>query len=162
GIGVGAVSTIESRRWRNTPRLARYLAALGRGERPERELEPLEGDVRLRERVMLGLRLDEPLDLDAELAATLDADALVRMERLGVDRPRRARRARGARPAHASAHLSRPDPDRDRLPRLRRRAARARRAGAARRVPARPDRRAARDRGGASGDDGNALAGQPP
>jgi oxygen-independent coproporphyrinogen III oxidase len=84
GIGVGAVSTIESRRWRNSPRLPRYLAALGRGERPERELEPLEGDVQLRERVMLGLRLDEPLRLDSDLVRTLDADALARMEQLGL------------------------------------------------------------------------------
>jgi oxygen-independent coproporphyrinogen-3 oxidase len=84
GIGVGAVSTIESRRWRNTPRLARYLAALGRGERPERELEPLADDVRRRERVMLGLRLDEPLLLDAALAGALDRAGLARMEQLGL------------------------------------------------------------------------------
>jgi oxygen-independent coproporphyrinogen-3 oxidase len=84
GIGVGAVSTIESRRWRNTPRLARYLAALGRGERPERELEPLADDVRRRERVMLGLRLDEPLLLDAALAGALDGAGLARMEQLGL------------------------------------------------------------------------------
>jgi oxygen-independent coproporphyrinogen-3 oxidase len=84
GIGVGAVSTIESRRWRNTPRLGRYLEALRRGDRPEREVEPLDGDVRLRERVLLGLRLDEPLGLDEQLVATLDADGLGRMERLGL------------------------------------------------------------------------------
>jgi oxygen-independent coproporphyrinogen-3 oxidase len=84
GIGVGAVSTIESRRWRNTPRLARYLGALARGERPERELEPLGDDVRRRERVMLGLRLDEPLALDEALSAALDPAGLDRMERLGL------------------------------------------------------------------------------
>src|SRR5207302_8990590 len=28
GVGVGAVSTIEGRRWRNTPRLAAYVTAL--------------------------------------------------------------------------------------------------------------------------------------
>ena len=84
GIGVGAVSTIESRRWRNTPRLARYLAALGRGERPERDVEPLADEVRRRERVMLGLRLDEPLTLDPALAGALDSRGLARMERLGL------------------------------------------------------------------------------
>ena len=42
GIGIGAVSTVAGRRWRNMPSLPRYLAALGRGERPQRELEPLE------------------------------------------------------------------------------------------------------------------------
>src|SRR3954454_12976891 len=68
GLGLGAVSTIENRRWRNTPRLGRYLEALGRSERPEREVEPLEGDVRLRERVLLGLRLAEPLGPGGERA----------------------------------------------------------------------------------------------
>ena len=41
GLGIGAVSTIDGRRWRTTPRLGRYLAALRVGERPERELEEL-------------------------------------------------------------------------------------------------------------------------
>jgi len=84
GIGVGAVSTIESRRWRNTPRLARYLAALARGERPEREVEPLGDEVRRRERVILGLRLDEPLTIDTALAGALDSGGLARMERHGL------------------------------------------------------------------------------
>jgi oxygen-independent coproporphyrinogen III oxidase len=86
GLGIGAVSTIDGRRWRNTPRLAAYAAALGAGRRPERELEPLPLDVRQRERVMLGLRLDEPLFVDG-LAGVLDAAALERLQRLGlVDR----------------------------------------------------------------------------
>src|SRR5205823_6986866 len=63
GLGIGAVTTIENRRWRNTPRLARYLEALAAGRPPERELEPLDGSTRAKERVMLGLRLDEPLTL---------------------------------------------------------------------------------------------------
>ena len=61
GIGVGAVSTVAGARWRNAPSLPRYLAALGRGERPPRELEPLDAGRQARERVLLGLRLDEPL-----------------------------------------------------------------------------------------------------
>ena len=73
GLGVGAVSTIENRRWRNAPSLGRYLAALGRGERPARELEELPDTVRATERVMLGLRLDEPLPLDGLEAAVDDA-----------------------------------------------------------------------------------------
>ena len=81
GIGVGAVSTVAGRRWRNTPRLPVYVAALGRRETPSRELEELPGDVRRRERVMLGLRLDEPLILD-DLAPVVDAEALGRLERL--------------------------------------------------------------------------------
>ena len=83
GVGVGAVTTIENRRWRNTPRLGRYLEALGAGRTPEREVEPLDGGVRARERVMLGLRLDEPLSL-AGLDAALDARGLARVERLGL------------------------------------------------------------------------------
>src|SRR5207253_11079982 len=83
GIGVGAVSTIESRRWRNTPKLGRYLEALAAGRAPERELEPLDGDVRARERVMLGLRLDEPLPL-AGLRHAIDPVGLARVEELGL------------------------------------------------------------------------------
>jgi putative oxygen-independent coproporphyrinogen III oxidase len=83
GVGVGAVSTIEHRRWRNTPGLARYLAALERGDRPVREIEELSDEVRAGERVMLGLRLDEPLPL-AGIEHAIDASGLARMERLGL------------------------------------------------------------------------------
>ena len=83
GLGIGAVSTIEGLRRRNAPRLAAYLAALAAGEAPPRELEPLDDGTRRRERVMLGLRLDEPLPL-AGLEEALDRDALARLERLGL------------------------------------------------------------------------------
>jgi oxygen-independent coproporphyrinogen-3 oxidase len=83
GIGVGAVSTIDGARWRNAPSLPRYLAALDRGERPQREPEPLDIDTQARERVLLGLRLDEPLLL-AGLDAALDRDALARLESHGL------------------------------------------------------------------------------
>jgi oxygen-independent coproporphyrinogen-3 oxidase len=83
GLGVGAVSTIEGRRWRNTPGLGAYIQALGRRARPARELEPLPTDVQRRERLMLGLRLDEPLLL-GDLAEVVDRDALLRLERLGL------------------------------------------------------------------------------
>jgi len=83
GIGIGAVSTIEGRRWRNAPRLAGYLQALERRARPPRELEPLDEETRLRERVMLGLRLDEPLPL-AGLGRAVDEPALERMRGLGL------------------------------------------------------------------------------
>jgi oxygen-independent coproporphyrinogen-3 oxidase len=88
GVGVGAVSTIEHRRRRNTPGLARYLAALERGDRPARETEELPDDVRAGERVMLGLRLDEPLPL-AGLEHAIDPSGLARMERLGLAERRR-------------------------------------------------------------------------
>jgi oxygen-independent coproporphyrinogen-3 oxidase len=83
GLGIGAVSTIENRRWRNAPRLARYLEALAAGRLPEREIEPLDAGVRACERVMLGLRLDEPLPVDG-LRSALDAAGLARVEQLGL------------------------------------------------------------------------------
>jgi oxygen-independent coproporphyrinogen-3 oxidase len=83
GLGIGAVSTIESVRRRNAPRLGPYLAALGGGRRPPRELEPLDAGTRRRERVMLGLRLDEPL-LVGGLEAAVDVEAIDRLERLGL------------------------------------------------------------------------------
>ena len=74
GLGVGAVSTLGDERRRNTPKLARYLA----GDY-DREIETLDEDVRARERVMLGLRLDEPLGIDG-----IDRDALAKVEALGL------------------------------------------------------------------------------
>ena len=83
GVGVGAVSTVAGRRWRNALSLPRYLAALGRGERPPRELEELEPETQARERLMLGLRLDAPLSL-ADLHGAVDGAALARLERHGL------------------------------------------------------------------------------
>ena len=83
GLGIGAVSTVDGRRWRNAPRLRAYVDALADGRRPPRELEPLSRDVRLRELVMLGLRLDEPLPL-AGIADALDLPTLARLEGLGL------------------------------------------------------------------------------
>jgi oxygen-independent coproporphyrinogen-3 oxidase len=83
GIGIGAVSTIENRRRRNAPQLGRYLASLAAGRAPEREVEELDDDVRARERVMLGLRLDEPLPL-AGLRHALDPTGVARVEQLGL------------------------------------------------------------------------------
>jgi oxygen-independent coproporphyrinogen-3 oxidase len=92
GIGIGAVSTIESRRWRNAPSLLRYVAALAHGEAPPREYEELPEAVRWTERVMLGLRLDEPLRLagaghvldDQFLDQFLDTAELDRLEQHGL------------------------------------------------------------------------------
>ena len=83
GLGIGAVSTIDGRRWRTTPRLGRYLAAQHAGQRPEREVELLAEQVRRSERLLLGLRLDEPLQLGG-LAEAVDGDAVDRLERLGL------------------------------------------------------------------------------
>jgi oxygen-independent coproporphyrinogen-3 oxidase len=99
GLGIGAVSTIENRRWRNRPQLGRYLAALADGRQPARELEELDGDIRARERVMLGLRLDEPLPL-AGLGPALDLAGLARVERLGLAERTAATLALTARGRH--------------------------------------------------------------
>jgi oxygen-independent coproporphyrinogen-3 oxidase len=78
GLGMSAVSTLGDERRRNTPKLGRYLQG-----HYDREIELLDEDTRARERVMLGLRLDEPLPL-LELRSALDADGLARAERLGL------------------------------------------------------------------------------
>lgn len=78
GIGVGAVSTIDGTRRRNTPKLARFLA----GDY-DREIEQLDDDTRARERLMLGLRLDDPLPV-AGLEHALDPAGLARVEQLGL------------------------------------------------------------------------------
>jgi oxygen-independent coproporphyrinogen-3 oxidase len=83
GLGIGAVSTFDGLRRRNAPRLEPYLAALGARHSPPREVEHLDRQTRWRERVMLGLRLDEPLPLGG-LEAAVDRDALARLERLGL------------------------------------------------------------------------------
>jgi putative oxygen-independent coproporphyrinogen III oxidase len=83
GLGIGAVSTLGDERRRNTPRLQGYLAALDRGERPERQVELLDERVRGQERVMLGLRLDTGLSLPA-VGGVVDETVLARFERVGL------------------------------------------------------------------------------
>jgi oxygen-independent coproporphyrinogen-3 oxidase len=88
GIGIGAVSTIAAVRRRNTPKLPSYLAALAEGRSPDRELEALDERVRGTERLMLGLRLDEPLRLNGE-ESLVDQHALERLTELGLVEQRR-------------------------------------------------------------------------
>jgi oxygen-independent coproporphyrinogen-3 oxidase len=83
GLGIGAVSTVGGVRWRNAPKLGAYLEALADGQRPPREVEELDEPTRTRERLMLGLRLDEAVPL-GEVAAALDVRALGRLEGLGL------------------------------------------------------------------------------
>jgi oxygen-independent coproporphyrinogen-3 oxidase len=83
GLGIGAVSTIDGVRRQNAPRLQPYLEALAGGRRSPHEVEPLDRGTRRRERVMLGLRLDEPLPL-AGLESVLDGEAVARLEHLGL------------------------------------------------------------------------------
>jgi putative oxygen-independent coproporphyrinogen III oxidase len=83
GLGIGAVSTVDGLRWRNAPGISRYLGAVAAGEAPPRELELLPNEVQLEERVILGLRLDEPLAL-GRLATAVDDGAVERLQRLGL------------------------------------------------------------------------------
>jgi len=83
GVGIGAVSTVGGVRRRNSPSLGRYVAALRVGDEPPRELEQLDDLTRAQERLMLGLRLDEPLPLDG-LEHAIDPEALQRMVRGGL------------------------------------------------------------------------------
>jgi oxygen-independent coproporphyrinogen III oxidase len=101
GLGVGAVSTCEGRRWRNAPSLRGYLEALERGEAPARELEELGEEVRAAERLLLGLRLDEPLslaglDVDRGALARLAAGGLVVTDGEALSLTRRGRFLGGA------------------------------------------------------------------
>jgi putative oxygen-independent coproporphyrinogen III oxidase len=83
GLGIGAVSTVGGRRWRNRPSLPRYLASLAAGEPPPREIELLDPRTRRWERAMLGLRLDEPLALE-HLRGLLEHGALERLGLIGL------------------------------------------------------------------------------
>ena len=83
GLGIGAVSTVGARRWRTTPKLGAYLAALARGERPPSDVEELDRETKLRERLILGLRLDRPVPF-REVEEAVEPDALARAESLGL------------------------------------------------------------------------------
>ena len=83
GLGIGAVSTVAGLRWRNAPSLGGYLRALEDGRAPARELEPIDDDTHRRERLMLGLRLDEPVPF-ADVAGAVNNETLERLERLGL------------------------------------------------------------------------------
>ena len=83
GLGIGAVSTVAGERRRNLPGLARYVSALAAGDQPPREVEPIDHPTHVRELLLLGLRLDEPVAV-ADVADALDRDALARLVELGL------------------------------------------------------------------------------
>jgi oxygen-independent coproporphyrinogen-3 oxidase len=100
GLGCAAYGAFGGERLRNAPDPTRYVEWT-RGLEREREsaraelIEPLDGETRLRERIMLGLRLEEGFDLDAaasELGVRAwtesrrrAADWLAARERLAID-----------------------------------------------------------------------------
>jgi oxygen-independent coproporphyrinogen III oxidase len=84
GVGIGAVSTVAGIRKRNRPSLAAYVSALRTGtQAPAADVEVLDPETVRRERLMLGLRLDEPLTL-VGLDGVLDRDALHRLTEQGL------------------------------------------------------------------------------
>jgi oxygen-independent coproporphyrinogen-3 oxidase len=83
GIGIGAVSTVAGLRRRNLPGLGGYLRQLASGTPPPREVEELDEPTLARERLMLGLRLDEPLALRA-VEDALDREAAERLASRGL------------------------------------------------------------------------------
>ncbi len=83
GVGMGAVSTLSGVRRRNLPGLGAYVNALSAGAPPRREVEVLDAQTRACERLMLGLRLDEPL-ATAEVDESLDHVALERLAAHGL------------------------------------------------------------------------------
>lgn len=100
GLGCAAVGTLSTggggaERYKNAPDPARYTAAALAREATEMEREALDPETRLRERIMLGLRLLEGVDLDAARAELgIDAwsparrraaERLVKRGRLAVD-----------------------------------------------------------------------------
>ncbi|MEM6854814.1 MAG: radical SAM family heme chaperone HemW [Planctomycetota bacterium] len=62
GLGPAAASHVEGHRWRNAPNLATYLATSP--EPATQDHESLPDDERVGERLMLGLRLSDGIDLD--------------------------------------------------------------------------------------------------
>ena len=101
GLGIGAVSTVAGLRWRNAPSLPRYVAALGRGERPERELEPLDAR-RARASASCSACASTSRSRLGGLGDALDRAALARLERLGLARIARRRRVRWSSPSAAA------------------------------------------------------------
>jgi len=83
GVGMGAVATVSGERRRNVSSLARYLAALASGAKPPSELEIIDRETHEREKLMLGLRLDEPLVV-AEVGDALDRKALSSLAERGL------------------------------------------------------------------------------
>jgi len=83
GLGIGAVSTVSGTRRRNLPSLHGYVGALVSGEPPPREVEPIDRETHVRELLLLGLRLDEPVAL-ADVGDAVDHDALARLVELDL------------------------------------------------------------------------------
>ena len=90
GLGCGAFGTIGTKggsavRSRNLRDPRKYMQAALDRESTADEREELDGETRLRERIMLGLRLAEGVDL-SEAAAGLGVEPLPRDRKAALDR----------------------------------------------------------------------------
>ncbi len=63
GLGPSAVSTVESRRWKNIPDTLRYADSVRETGTSLCEDEPLSAEIRLEERILLALRIREGVPL---------------------------------------------------------------------------------------------------
>ncbi len=88
GLGCAAYGTVTTAegafRYRNAPNPEKYLARAAAGDFDPHEREDLDGETRMRERIMLGLRLREGLDLE-EAAAELGVDPWPSARRRAAD-----------------------------------------------------------------------------
>ncbi len=84
GVGVGAVSTIGLERRKLRPSLPRYLEAVEAGAEPPCEVEQLTASQRELERLMLGLRLDRPVELADGRRRARSSRRSTRMEQAGM------------------------------------------------------------------------------
>jgi oxygen-independent coproporphyrinogen-3 oxidase len=85
GIGVGAVSTLGDERRTNLPRLDAYLDGVLAGGHAPHRVEHVDPATRLRERLMLGLRLEEGVAM-ATVAEVVDPAALEQLRGAGIVR----------------------------------------------------------------------------
>jgi oxygen-independent coproporphyrinogen-3 oxidase len=90
GLGCAAFGTLSGPdgaavRYRNGTDPARYMRSVLSGELAVESEEPLDGETRLRERIMLGLRLREGFDLE-EAAAALGVPAWTEARRSAAER----------------------------------------------------------------------------
>ena len=94
GIGPGAHGHVDGVRWWNVRRPQEYAARLRDGRSPEAGREHLDDSARALERVMLGVRLREGLELTCDAVPALSAEGL-----LAVDGSRIALTLEGRRAA---------------------------------------------------------------
>jgi oxygen-independent coproporphyrinogen-3 oxidase len=90
GVGAGAHSWLDRRRWANVRQPREYIAALERDNAPVAEVEAIDRRLEMRETMMLGLRLAEGVDdarFRARFGVGLEAvfgEELIQLQGLGL------------------------------------------------------------------------------